>query len=126
MTKQPRKPKPPQTWQREAWEAFIADLPSLLRWWVAFCVAAVVIAWVTGYEKWPAALWLGVGLLPFGVSMIPAFWMSAGWSGFGLFVLDWRRQVKLLAVVVGWMFVTLFLALLIAIPIWSLGGVDHV
>jgi hypothetical protein len=83
-----------------------------------------VLAWVTGYEDWPAALWLGVGLVPFGVPMIPVFWMSPGWDGSALLV-D-RRMWWLLPAVLGWMFVTLFLALAIATPIWEAGGVEHV
>ena len=93
-------------------------------WWLGLCVIAIVLAWTTGYEKWPAALWFGIGLLPFGVPMIPVFWISPGWSGYGLFT--GLRQIWLLLAIVGWVFVTLPLALGIATVVWRAGGVDHV
>ena len=87
-------------------------------------MTATLLALLTGYEKWPAALWFGIGLLPFGVPLIPVFWVWPAWSGWALFT--GLRQVWLLLAIVGWMFVTLLLALGIATVIWSVGGVEHV
>jgi hypothetical protein len=120
----PRRRKTPRPWHREVGDSFIKDLPNLVGWWLAFCVVAALLAWATGYEKWPAALWFGFGLLPFGVPMIPVFWLGAGWSGFGLFA--GLRQVWLLIAVTGWMFVTLLFAIAIATVLWGVGGVEHV
>lgn len=120
----PRKPRTPSRWHREVGAAFAKDLPSLIGFWVALCVIAVVVTFATGYEDWPAALWFGVGLVPVGVAMIPVFWMSPGWSGFGLF--SGLRQLWLILAVVGWMFVALLMAIGIASVIWRLGGVEHV
>jgi hypothetical protein len=105
-------------------ESFLKELPSLVRWWIGLCLIAVVLAWVTGYQEWPAALWFGLGLLPFGIPMIPVFWMSVGWGGFDFF--PDRRQWLLLLGVLGWIFVTLLFALGIATVIWGIGGVENV
>ena len=97
--------------------AFRLELRSLLISWIAICVGVAILMIITGKRPASEAIWLGLGLLPMGVSFVPMLWMYAGWGAFGR---GWRT----VGIVLGWAVTSFIPAGAIAVLIWRLGGVN--